>query len=97
VLTNANTSGTNGLTCLPKHGGARDNKFSDTYPITDQRYLTFAITFLRGLALKLQFGVTQFKEILVLQLTRFRIQTALLLSRLASLLKVSNVTNDSTT
>jgi hypothetical protein len=23
----ANATGTNGLTCLPKHGGARDNKF----------------------------------------------------------------------
>jgi hypothetical protein len=23
----ANASGTNGLTCLPKHGGAQDNKF----------------------------------------------------------------------
>jgi hypothetical protein len=27
VLTTANAAGTNGLTCLPKHGGARDNKF----------------------------------------------------------------------
>jgi transposase len=27
MLTIANTTGTNGLTCLPKHGGARDNKF----------------------------------------------------------------------
>jgi hypothetical protein len=27
VLTTANTAGTNGLTCLPKHGGARDIKF----------------------------------------------------------------------
>jgi hypothetical protein len=27
VLTIANATGTNGLTCLPKHGGARDNKF----------------------------------------------------------------------
>jgi hypothetical protein len=27
VLTIANETGTNGLTCLPKHGGARDNKF----------------------------------------------------------------------
>jgi hypothetical protein len=23
----ANATGTNGLTCLPKHGGAQDNKF----------------------------------------------------------------------
>jgi hypothetical protein len=29
--------GTNGLTCLPKHGGARDNKFFVTHPMTDQR------------------------------------------------------------
>jgi hypothetical protein len=27
VLTIANATGTNGLTCLLKHGGARDNKF----------------------------------------------------------------------
>jgi hypothetical protein len=27
VLTTANTAGTNGLTCLPKHGGVRDKKF----------------------------------------------------------------------
>jgi hypothetical protein len=27
VLTTANVAGTNGLTLLPKHGGARDNKF----------------------------------------------------------------------
>jgi hypothetical protein len=27
VLTTANATGTNVLTCLPKHGGARDNKF----------------------------------------------------------------------
>ncbi|RVE41001.1 hypothetical protein evm_014348 [Chilo suppressalis] len=27
--------GTNGLTCLPMHGGARDNKFLVTHPMTD--------------------------------------------------------------
>jgi hypothetical protein len=27
VLTTANATGTNGLTCLPKHGGARNNNF----------------------------------------------------------------------
>jgi hypothetical protein len=27
VLTTANSAGTNGLTCLPRHGGARDNSF----------------------------------------------------------------------
>jgi hypothetical protein len=27
VLTTLNATGTNGLTCLPKHEGARDNKF----------------------------------------------------------------------
>jgi hypothetical protein len=27
VLTTANAAGTNGLTCLPKHGGARHNNF----------------------------------------------------------------------
>jgi hypothetical protein len=27
----ANATGTNGLTCLPKHGGARDNKFLGTH------------------------------------------------------------------
>jgi hypothetical protein len=34
---------TNGLTCLPKHGGAQDNKFLVTHPMTDQRCLTSAI------------------------------------------------------
>jgi hypothetical protein len=37
VLTTANTAGANGLTCLPKHGGARDITFfghpSDDRPI----------------------------------------------------------------
>jgi hypothetical protein len=42
VLTTANAAGTNGLTCLPKHRGARDNKFF-TYPMTDQRCLTSTI------------------------------------------------------
>jgi hypothetical protein len=37
VLTAANAAGTNGLTCFPKHGGARDNKFLVTHPMTDQR------------------------------------------------------------
>jgi hypothetical protein len=27
LLTTANAAGTNSLTCLLKHGGARDNKF----------------------------------------------------------------------
>jgi hypothetical protein len=36
VQTTANAAGTNGLTCLPKHGGARDNKFLVTRPMTDQ-------------------------------------------------------------
>jgi hypothetical protein len=39
VLTTANATGTNGLTCLSKHGGARNNKFLDTHPMTDQRCL----------------------------------------------------------
>jgi hypothetical protein len=43
VLTIANAAGTNGLTCLPEHGGAQDNKFLVTHPITDQRCLTSAI------------------------------------------------------
>jgi hypothetical protein len=37
VLPTAYTSGTVGLTCLPKHAGARDNKFLVTHPMTDQR------------------------------------------------------------
>jgi hypothetical protein len=37
VLTTANAAGTNGLTWLPKHGGARDNKFLGTHPMTDYR------------------------------------------------------------
>ncbi|RVE49894.1 hypothetical protein evm_005487, partial [Chilo suppressalis] len=35
VLTTADAAGTNGLTCLPKHGGARDGKFLVTHPMTD--------------------------------------------------------------
>ncbi|RVE53003.1 hypothetical protein evm_002301 [Chilo suppressalis] len=35
VLTTANAAGTNGLTCLPKHGGARDSKFLVAHPMTD--------------------------------------------------------------
>ncbi|RVE40311.1 hypothetical protein evm_015039 [Chilo suppressalis] len=35
VLTTANAAGTNGLMCLPKHGGARDSKFLVTDPMTD--------------------------------------------------------------
>jgi hypothetical protein len=42
VLTTANAAGTNGLTCLPKHGGAR-YKFLVTHPMIDQRCLTSAI------------------------------------------------------
>jgi hypothetical protein len=44
VLTIANAAGTNGLTCLPKHEGAQDNKFLVTHPLTDQRCLTSAVT-----------------------------------------------------
>jgi hypothetical protein len=43
VLTTANVAGTNRLTCLSKHGGARDNKFLVTHPMSDQRCLTSAI------------------------------------------------------
>ncbi|RVE41620.1 hypothetical protein evm_013725 [Chilo suppressalis] len=35
VLTTANAAGTDGLTYLPKHGGARDSKFLVTHPKTD--------------------------------------------------------------
>jgi hypothetical protein len=35
VLTTANATGTNSLTCLLKHGGVRDNKFLVTHPMTD--------------------------------------------------------------
>ncbi|RVE46045.1 hypothetical protein evm_009325 [Chilo suppressalis] len=35
VLTTADAAGTNGLTCLPKHGGVRDSEFSVTHPMTD--------------------------------------------------------------
>jgi hypothetical protein len=38
-----NTTGTNGLTCLPKHGGARDIKFLVTHSMTDQCCLAYAI------------------------------------------------------
>jgi hypothetical protein len=40
VQTTANAAETNGLTCFPKHGRARDNKFLVTHPMTDQRCLT---------------------------------------------------------
>jgi hypothetical protein len=43
VLMIANAAGTYGLTCLPKHGGARDIKFLVTHPMTDQNCLTSAI------------------------------------------------------
>jgi hypothetical protein len=35
MLTTANAAGTNGLTCLPKQGGVRDDKVLVTHPITD--------------------------------------------------------------
>ncbi|RVE42287.1 hypothetical protein evm_013052 [Chilo suppressalis] len=35
VRTTADAAGTNGLTCLPKHGGARDSKYLVTHPMTD--------------------------------------------------------------
>jgi hypothetical protein len=35
VLTTANAAGVNRLTCLPKHGGAQDNKFLVTHPMND--------------------------------------------------------------
>jgi hypothetical protein len=37
VLTTANAAGTNGFSCLPKHGGARDNTFLVTHRIIDLR------------------------------------------------------------
>jgi hypothetical protein len=43
VLTTADAAGTNGLTSLRKHGGARENKFLATHPMTDQRCLSSAI------------------------------------------------------
>jgi hypothetical protein len=43
VLTSANVAGTNGLTCLPKHGEARHNKFLVTHLMTDQCCLTSGI------------------------------------------------------
>ncbi|RVE46685.1 hypothetical protein evm_008648 [Chilo suppressalis] len=35
VLTTADAAGTNGLTCLPKHGGTRDRRYLVTHPMTD--------------------------------------------------------------
>ncbi|RVE45953.1 hypothetical protein evm_009426 [Chilo suppressalis] len=45
VLTNADATGTNGLTCLRKHGGAQDSKFLVTRPMTDhcESFLTSTI------------------------------------------------------
>jgi hypothetical protein len=41
VLTTANAARTNGLTCLPEHGGVRENKFLVPQPLIDQRCLAF--------------------------------------------------------
>ncbi|RVE40597.1 hypothetical protein evm_014753 [Chilo suppressalis] len=35
ALTTVDAAGTNGLTCLPEHGGTRDSKFLDTHLMTD--------------------------------------------------------------
>jgi hypothetical protein len=43
MLTTVNAAGTNGLTSIPKHRGAGDNKFLITHVMTDQRCLTTAI------------------------------------------------------
>jgi hypothetical protein len=43
VLTTANAAGIKDLTCLPKHGGARDNKYLVTHPMIDQRCLASEI------------------------------------------------------
>jgi hypothetical protein len=40
MLTTANAAETNSLTCLTKHGGAKDKKFLVAHPMTDQRCLT---------------------------------------------------------
>jgi hypothetical protein len=42
-LVGANTAGPNGFSCLPKHVGARNNKFLVTHLMTDQTCLTSAI------------------------------------------------------
>ncbi|RVE52384.1 hypothetical protein evm_003022 [Chilo suppressalis] len=46
LLTIADAAGTNSLTCRLKHGGARDNKFLVTHPMTDhcESCLTATIT-----------------------------------------------------
>jgi hypothetical protein len=41
VLSTANAAGTNSLTYLPKHGGARDNKF---YTYTDKIHTYIPLT-----------------------------------------------------
>jgi hypothetical protein len=43
VLMNAIASGTNGLTCLLKKGGARENNFLVTHPMTEECCLASAI------------------------------------------------------
>ncbi|RVE43545.1 hypothetical protein evm_011803 [Chilo suppressalis] len=45
VLTTADAAGTNDLTCLPKHGGARDSKFMVTHPMTDHCESCFTFAF----------------------------------------------------
>jgi hypothetical protein len=60
VLTTANATGTNGLTCLPMHGGARDSKILVTHPMTELRCLTSAI---RGvIELLFDYSVTIFSN-----------------------------------
>jgi hypothetical protein len=43
VVTTANAAGTKGLTCLPKHGEARDDQFLVTHPSIGQRCLASVI------------------------------------------------------
>jgi hypothetical protein len=52
VLTTANADGTNGLTCLPKHGRARDFTYLVIHPLIDlsERCLTFSIALTTGLS-----------------------------------------------
>jgi hypothetical protein len=61
VPTSANAAGTNSLTCIPKHGGARDSKFLVTHPMTDQRCagLSSSSIIYQNLLLKLSYNKTQ--------------------------------------
>ncbi|RVE48712.1 hypothetical protein evm_006678 [Chilo suppressalis] len=67
VLTTADAAGTNGLTCLPKHGGAPDSKSLVTHPMTDhcESCLTSTIAAERASHLRHRAPQSSVKEITI--------------------------------